>query len=227
MRDTLVLQITIVYKLTLKMHSLVLLFSTLLYSPTQSWSGILLNGGITQLYFPTTLPHAVSNINFGLQSCQYSCSVHYNHLSYMIGGYCAENYSNIVQIFDARTNTTTRGPPMNIGRAFHSCTVTNNTTIIVCGGINGPLIDSCEQYTYTTHAWTIIPSLPINTRSSTMITLNDHVYVFGGLVDSGGDACSNSNQVFMFDGERWSSMTNMPVGLSAHAGVQLNNEEGI
>jgi N-acetylneuraminic acid mutarotase len=104
-------------------------------SPTYSWSGILLNSKTsTQLYFPTTSPHVVGNVNYGLPSQSQQVATLLNGRVYVTGGYSdSGGYSNDLTIFNPATNTSTKGASMAVKRRAHAAGVINGK-LVVAGG---------------------------------------------------------------------------------------------
>jgi N-acetylneuraminic acid mutarotase len=117
------------------MLSPVFILLVLYSSPTYSWSGILLNSKTsTQLYFPTTSPHVVGNVDFGLPSLSQQVATLLNGRVYVTGGYSdSGGYSNDLIIFNPSTNTSTKGASMAVKRRAHAAGVINGK-LIVAGG---------------------------------------------------------------------------------------------
>ncbi len=77
-------------------------------------------------------------------------------------------------------------------------------------------LPTCEQYDKNANSWTQFPSLPLALRSFVMLTLDNLIYTFGGLIGPSGDECFNTNKVFMFDGRTWIERASMPIGLQVY-----------
>jgi hypothetical protein len=87
-----------------------------------TWSGILLNDNNygTELYFPTTSPHAVNNLNFGLKPAHGTAAVLLNGRAYFTGGYYSTTAVADVTIFDPN-KTHVNKISVDINRTWLSC----------------------------------------------------------------------------------------------------------
>jgi hypothetical protein len=191
-----------------------------------AWSGILITEtGEGHLYIPGNPTINMSNIDFELSEYVHSqAAVVFNGSVYLTGGETRKGTSNGVTLFDPATNQTTTGPPLNKARDAHAASVVNST-IVVCGGYNGRLVDAtCEQYNATTKEWTVITSLPVNISYMVMITLNNRLYTFGGVLPTQ----STTQPVYMFDGQSWQTMLSVySLPSQGHAGVALDNDRAL
>jgi hypothetical protein len=104
--------------------------------PITCWSGILITSGDgTQLYFPTTLPHSVGDVNFSIPQYWGGKALALpNKMVLFIGGYNrTANIMHDVNIFNPMTNTTTKGVPMHYARYQFAASVLHDM-VVVCGG---------------------------------------------------------------------------------------------
>jgi kelch-like protein 10 len=217
-----------IYKEIIKMFP-VLLFLFAVIHKSLAWDGILLDGrNGTQLFIvENTTLIAIENVtNFDLPHLHGSVAVMMHGLAYFIGGQDANGqYHSVVTIFNPENNVTTLGTDMNYARYLHAATVVNHT-IIVCGGSNGSLMNSCEKYNSETKNWTMIASLRTPIASVSMKTLNEKVYLFGGYI--GGPACDGATvEVHMYDGTKWISRAPIPNCSADQASVAIGEDAAL
>ena len=165
--------------------------------------------------------HDAAQVDFGLPPLMGMAAAVYVTLDndqyvYFMGGARLEAASNQVTILNVQTNTSTTGPPMINMRFGADATVVRtgqDTTIVVCGGrcpcaraytfkptnigtqsrlLVKPLAN-CEQLTVGADAWIALPPLPVPVTYHTMATIDNDVYVIGGLNRITHDTCSNAS----------------------------------
>jgi hypothetical protein len=99
-------------------------------------------------------------------------------------------------------------------------TLIDNGNVLVCGGHNGTAyFATCEIYTPSTNLWATFPSLSTATSYFTLVTLNEHPYILGGLVRGVGAV----NTVFTFLNGVWTdrSVAPIPIAIYEHAAIQF------
>lgn len=104
----------------------------------------------------------------------------------------AQNATNQVQIFDPQTNQWTNGTPIPVGVAYaRACTTTGLLApkrIYVIGGANVAnsrntssfATDLNQVYTPETGNWSVAASLPAPRWKSTLVNVDDELYMIGG-----------------------------------------------
>jgi N-acetylneuraminic acid mutarotase len=119
-----------------------------------------------------------------------------NNKIYIIGGGTAtamvRNATNQVQIFDPKTNQWTNGTPIPIGVCYaRACATTGVLApkrIYVIGGTlkynyqhtSPPATDMNQVYNPEAGNWSVASSMPTPRCSSTLVNVNDELYIIGG-----------------------------------------------
>ena len=118
----------------------------------------------------------MSTARFGIQT------VTINGKIYAIGGQTAEysGYTNVMEVYDPKTDTWTSAAPMNESRSYFGAVVYDGK-IYVMGGLGGS--DTMEVYDPNLDTWTLMTtSMPVSTYgfSVTLIPETSRVVVIGG-----------------------------------------------
>jgi len=140
---------------------------------------------------------------------------------YAIGGKVGNSSTNEVHVLSTSAFTWKPGPDLNNSRCDFSVSVLDDTIYAFGGRIikndtTTGIVEQVEQYSPTAsepseRKWKVIASEEIPTFSSASCTLDDKIYVFGGIWESTGKHKA-SDRVRIFDPStrEWSAGTRMP-----------------
>ena len=100
----------------------------------------------------------------------------------------------------------------------HATAVIGNDMYIIGGynAIHSAIYNGCYKHNQSTGLWTHVADLEVERRNHTAVTINDKIYVFGGLSDSG-----RLNDLLEYDPQSntWTTKAVGPDTLEGHAAV--------
>ena len=131
---------------------------------------------------------------------------------YAIGGSDSANqYLDIVEKFDPRSNTWNKLPSMRSRRASASGAAIKKK-VFVFGGTQPEGVDghACEMYDPDTKVWSAFVS-QVAPRITSAVSFKGKIYVFGTFRDVNGHENAQGLQVYDADQNHWESCTNVPV----------------
>ncbi|MBT3666306.1 MAG: hypothetical protein HN548_02415 [Opitutae bacterium] len=141
---------------------------------------------------------------------------------FFVGGFNG-SAKNIAERYDPKSNSWETIGSLSVERWGVASAVLNENFFAI-GGKNSSSIStsSVEIYLTTSNGWVNGPSLPTPVRHSTAITVNEKIYLVGGIDDALGQ---NINQVLCFDPStnQWSAKANMPTARHAKKLVWFEN----
>jgi hypothetical protein len=212
-----------------KLASLITITVTLFWRITHSVLTIQLTGlaDKSQFYYPTLSQNIVDNTSPDQTSFNTE-TVFLNNRTYTIGGTKNVTETNVVTIYDVYAKNYTTGAPMNISRQSHAATALSDS-IIVCGGgaVNGPMLQSCEQYTLAQNKWTFITQLNDAVINSAMATLGGRAYIFGGYTTVNTATNASKAEVYMYTGTAWQQRASLNEPVSNHTAVALDTDRAM
>lgn len=148
----------------------------------------------------------------------YFSSAEYGDNIYYIGGYdrASETASNIVQIYNTKTNTWSNGANMPTAR-FLTDSIQYNGKIYCFGGAdsggtssNGNTLDIIEVYDIKSNSWSSLGKMPEPKERLNAIVYNNKALLIGGYTNRKDYSLSNSICVLNLDTLTWES--NIPMG---------------
>jgi hypothetical protein len=123
---------------------------------------------------------------------------------YFVGGKDGSSAKNIAERYDPSTNTWETLNSMSVARVGLASAVLNGKLY----AIGGEGLSSVEVFDQNTGSWTAGVDLPSVVCNGTAISINDKIYLVGGVNSSNQDI----NQVLSFDPStnQWTTKANMP-----------------
>jgi hypothetical protein len=109
-----------------------------------------------------------------------------NNKLYAIGGYYF-NYQNVNEEYDPVQDTWHQKRPLPLERSGLACAAISNRVFAIGGHRYQPrtIYARVERYNITTDSWSIVESLNVARVYAGAVTMNDHIYVIGGLGRNG------------------------------------------
>ena len=142
---------------------------------------------------------------------------------YVIGG---DPFQNKVEVYDPKTNSWDSLSVMPSERQHISCAVSNNNIYVIGGFENiccppypqrcdwetcAKISDKNQAYNVTTDKWTELASIPTPRHALEMMTVNDQIYVIGGM---GGESSIweplKTNEIYNPTENTWNEKKEMP-----------------
>lgn len=147
------------------------------------------------------------------------------------GGFDGSDNLATCEIYDPAADSWTSTTSMLTGRSYHTASLLPDGRVMVCGGFNpnaGFQLNSVEIYDPADQTWiTTMPMSIGRDYHAASVLLDGRVLVSGGRYFNGSLNYAynglNSAEVFSPISETWETISSLPMGISYHQQVTLND----
>ena len=143
---------------------------------------------------------------------------------FVTGGLSANEPLSTVECFSSQTNTWNKKRAMRQARVQHCIVCVHGNTVFVLGGYNQALIQeltTCELYDPLLDIWLSPPCMKQKRRAATAVSLNNKIYIFGGI--GGNSLRLSSCECYDLSFSIWTWMTEMPTGRAFAQSVGISD----
>lgn len=149
---------------------------------------------------------------------------------YVIGGSTANGTCGINQMYNPATNTWTTKAPMPVARTRFGISVFQNKIYIFGGLLENNDYESftaiTQVYDTTSNTWENRSSMPTPRSDLCVNTVNDKIYLIGGLYRALYPNYSTSNVTELYDPEtdEWATKASIPQSVAKYASAAVDNK---